>query len=99
MQCNSLKYIGYTKQTLEGRFRQHQSAKPTRRIKHLPSMKHLQDVHNIKMKPKDILKSVEILYQGRNRQELLIMEAVFIAERKPLLNNQEEGRDRILKIF
>ena len=62
-------------------------------------MKHLLDVHNVKMKPTDILKSVQILYKGRNRQELLIMEALFITERKPLLNNQEEGRDRILKIF
>ena len=53
----------------------------------------------MKMKPKEILKSFETLYQGRNRQELLIMEGLFIAERKPLLNNQEEGRDRILKIF
>ena len=87
-ECNSLKYIGYTEQTLEDRFRKHQSV-----------MKHLLDVHNMKMKPKQILKLVEILYQGRNRQELLIMEALFIAERKPLLNNQEEGRDRILKIF
>ena len=51
------------------------------------------------MKPKDILKSVEILYQGENKQELLIIEALFIPERKPFLNNQEEGRDRILKIF
>ena len=33
-------------------------------------MKHLLDVHNMKMKPKDISKSVEILYQGTNRQEL-----------------------------
>ena len=82
--CNFLKYIGYTEQTLEDRFRQHQSV-----------MKHLLDVHNMKMKRKDILKSVEILYQGRNMQELLIMEALFIVERKLLLNNQEEGRDRM----
>ena len=45
----------------------------------------------MKMKPKEILKSVEILYQGRNRQELLIVEVLFIAERMPLLNNQVEG--------
>ena len=56
-------------------------------------MNHILDVHNIKMKPKDILKSVEILYQGRNRQELRIMEALFIAERKLFLNNQEEGTE------
>ena len=61
-------------------------------------MKHLLDAHNMKIKPKDNLKAVEILYQVRNRQEL-IMEALFIAERKPLLNNQEEGSDRIFKIF
>ena len=53
----------------------------------------------MKMKPEDILKSVNILYQCRNRQELLIIEALFNTQWKPLLNNQEEGRDRILKIF
>ena len=38
-ECNSLKYIGYTEQTLEDRFRQHQSV-----------MK-LHDIHNTKIKP------------------------------------------------
>ena len=50
-ECHYLKYIGYTEQTLEDRFRQHQSF-----------MKLQQDVHNMEMKPKDILKSVLKFY-------------------------------------
>lgn len=88
-ECNSQQYIGYTEQTLEDRFRQHQSV-----------IKHLREAHNVtKRKPSEILKSVEVLYRGSGRQELLVMEALMIAEKKPLLNNQEEGRDRILQIF
>ena len=64
---NSLKYIGYTEQTLQVRFHKHQSV-----------IKHLHDVHNRKMKPKDILKSFEILYQSRIRQNYLIMEEAFV---------------------
>ena len=39
------------------------------------------------------------IYQGSSKQELLVMEALFIADRKPPLNSQEEGRDRVLNIF
>ena len=88
-ECNSLTYIGYTEQTLEERFRQHQSVK-----------KHIREIHNIaRIKTSELLESVEILHRGRSKQELLVMEALFIADRKPPLNSQEEGRDRVLNIF
>jgi hypothetical protein len=89
-ECNSRHtYIGYTEQTLQERFKQHQSV-----------LKHLREEHNIrKIKPSDILQSVEVLYRGTGKQDLIVMEALYIATMKPTLNGQEEGRDRILKIF
>ena len=89
-ECNSQTYIGYTEHMSEERFRQHQSVK-----------KHMREVHNVvRIKTCELLESVEILHQGRSKQELLVMEALFIADRKPPLNSQlEEGRDRVLNIF
>ena len=60
-ECQSQeKYIGYTEQTLQDRFRQHQSV-----------LKHLKDKHNInREKPNDILQSVTILYRSSTKQEL-----------------------------
>ena len=45
------------------------------------------------------MESVEILYRGRSKQELLVMEALFIADRKPPLNSEEEGRDSVKYIL
>ena len=89
-ESNSQTYIGYTEQTLEERFRQHQSVK-----------KHMREAHNIaRIKTSELLESVEILHGVPcSKQELLVMEALFIAIRKPPLNSQEEGSDRVLHIF
>ena len=77
-------------QTAEERFRQHQSVK-----KRLAG-----EEHNIALiKPNELLQSVEVLNQGRSKQELLVMEALFITDRKPPLNSQEEGADRVSNIF
>ena len=85
--CNSQIYFGYTEQTLEERFT-HQSHK-----------KHLREEHNISRIKLSELRSVEVLYLGRSKQELLVTEALFIADRKSSLNSQEESRDRVLNIF
>ena len=62
--------------------------------------KHLREEHNIaRIKPSELLQSVDVLYQGSSKQELSVMEALFIADRKPPLNSQEEGTDRVLNIF
>ena len=87
-ECNSAKYIGYTEQTLYGRFKQHKSVK-----------EHLSRIHDTRFICKEVLDSVEILRHCNNKQQLLIYEALFIKERKPELNSQEEGRDRVLHIF
>ena len=51
------------------------------------------------IKPSALLQSVDVLYQGSSAQELLVMEALFIADRKPPLNSQEEGRDSVKYIL
>jgi hypothetical protein len=89
-ECNSLnKYVGYTEQTLSERFRQHKS------VQH-----HLKVAHGItRTSSKTLLESVSVLCRANSKQELLILEALCIKETKPTLNSQEEGRDRILRIF
>ena len=63
--------------------------------------KHLAgEEHNIaRIKPNELLQSVEVLNQGRSKQELLVMEVLFITDRKPPLNSQEEGIDSVKYIF
>ena len=52
----------------------------------------MMEAYNLaRIKPSELLQSVEVLYQGWNKQELLVMEAFFIADRKPPLNSQELG--------
>lgn len=89
--CNS-SYIGYTEATLTERMRNH--------TQHGSIIKHLQENHSImKRKTRELLESVEVIGRANTKNELLIMEALKIKEEKPKLNGQEEGRDRILKIF
>ena len=90
-ECHS-SYIGYTEATVKERMRNH--------AQNGSIIKHLREVHDIrKIATTEMMKSVEILARGNTKNELLILEALFIKELKPNLNEQEEGRDRILKIF
>ena len=73
---------------MEGRFRQHKSVK-----------EHLNIVHDKRFVSKEVLHSVEVLQHCDNKQDLLLYEALYIKERQPSLNSQEEGRDRVLSIF
>jgi DNA-binding HxlR family transcriptional regulator len=92
-ECNSSStYIGYTEATLTERLRNH--------TQHGSIIKHLREKHGIrKMATKDLVKSVTVLGKANCRSDLLILEALLIKDFKPTLNEQEEGRDRILHIF
>ena len=92
-ECNSSEtYIGYTETTLTERIRNHGQ--------HGSIIKHQRETHDVnKVKTKELMESVKVLMRGSDRQELLIMEALMIKERRPTINSQEEGRDRILRIF
>jgi len=91
--CNSSKtYIGYTTCTLSDRFRMHAQQGSIK--------KHLQQAHQFQKIPKQmILAPTKILATCQNRRELFYTEAIYIKDLKPVLNAQDEGADRLLKVF
>jgi len=91
--CNaSQTYIGYTTCTISDRFKMHAVNGSIKT--------HLIQVHGINKIPKtDLIKCVDILRQCTSRQELLMTEAILIKDMKPSLNSQQEGCDRLLKVF
>lgn len=93
-ECNSsnISYIGYTEATLTERMRNHGQKGSI--------ISHLRDVHNIeRIKTKELLESTSVIGRADVQSDLLILEALLIQDQNPALNGQEEGRDRILKIF
>jgi len=85
-------YIGYTTCTLADRFRMHAVSGSIK--------KHLVDCHGYTRVTKaELLSGVKILRYGTSKRELIMTEAVLIKQERPTLNSQDEGADRILKIF
>ena len=61
------------------------------RFRHQSVKKHLREEHNIALiKPTALLQSVEVLYQDRSKQELLVMEELFIDDRNLILKRRVE---------
>ena len=90
--CNSLQnYIGYTTCTVGERFKMHAQIGSIK--------KHLNEKHNIQVRKNDMVKNVEILGKSNNVSYLRMLEAVLIKDLKPNLNSQEEGCDKLLKVF
>ena len=91
--CNaSPKYIGYTTCTVDERFRMHAQNGSIKR--------HLVDKHGMIRVPKnDLIPSIKILGSCNTKGRLRMLEAIMIKDMKPSLNSQEEGCDRLLKIF
>jgi len=85
-------YIGYTTCTLSDRFRMHAVNGSIK--------KHLVECHNYSRVTKaELLNSIKVLRSCATKQELIMTEAVLIKQERPTLNSQEEGAERILKIF
>jgi len=62
--------------------------------------KHLVEKHSFqKVLKSEILESVKVLKTCHNRRELFMTEAMMIKDMHPTLNSQEEGSERLLKIF
>ena len=90
--CNSAKYIGYTSCSLHERFKMH--------TQNGSIIKHLREHHKIQKIPrKDLLEDTSVLATVPDRRKLIMTEAVIIKEKKPSLNSQAEGCDRLIKIF
>jgi len=85
-------YIGYTTCTLSERFRMHTFNGSIK--KHLIEHHHFNKIHKA-----ELLETTEILRHCRSKRELIMTEAVLIKQHRPRLNAQDEGADRILKIF
>ena len=47
----------------------------------------------------EILNNTRILVTYNNKQQLTIAEALLIKDKKPVLNLQREGEQRVLQIF
>jgi hypothetical protein len=93
--CNTTipMYIGYTTCSVSERFRMHTQNSSS--IK-----KHLQEHHGInKTTTAELLTDVKILKNSSSKTDLIFYEALLIKSLKPSLNAQNEGCDRILKIF
>ena len=90
--CNSSTYIGYTTCTVGERFRMHTQNGSIRN--------HLINVHGeTRIVKKQLTECVKILYSNNSVGLLRMTEAVLIKDVKPSINSQEEGCDRLLKIF
>lgn len=93
--CNTANncYIGMTTCSLKQRFSMHTQ-------KSSSIYKHLHEAHNIsKTTTAELIQSVRILMSSNDRRDLIFTEAILIKQLNPSLNAQNEGADRILKIF
>jgi len=91
--CNSINtYIGYTTCTLNERFKMH--------AQHGSIKKHLIEHHGFsKVCKGELLEATKVLRYCSDRRELFTTEALMIKDLRPSLNSQEEGSERLLKIF
>jgi len=63
-------------------------------------LKHLADQHGIqKPSRKQLVDNVKVLKSNPDRRNLIYSEAMLIKDLKPQLNAQNEGCERLLKIF
>ena len=62
--------------------------------------KHLVEIHDMTRTPEnDLISSTKILGHNSSKGRLRMLEAIMIKDMKPSLNSQEEGCDKLLKIF
>lgn len=75
---NKQQYIGYTTNTIRKRMTQHSYNGAIR--------KHHEEKHNIKIQYPNIIKNIEVLEKCNKQEDLLILEALHIKSRTPILN-------------
>ena len=89
--CNAATYVGYTTCTLTQRFYIH--------VQTGSIHQHNRTVHHSKPKTQQLLPRTSVLFRSRSTEELRIAETLLIKERKPLINQQDGGFTRTLKVF
>jgi len=87
-EAQQMYYVGHTTTTIKERFKQHSSIK-----------KHYRDHHQCNITGKQMLPNVTILSKVNNKQDIAILEALFIRDLKPIINIQADDFNRTLKIF
>ena len=90
--CNASQYIGYTTCKIDERFRNHAQTGSIK--KH-----HIEKHGATRVSKNDLIESTSILRSCQSKGRLRMTEAVLIKELKPNLNSQDEGCDKLLKIF
>ena len=60
---------------------------------------HLTEVHRVKATSARLLENTKVVFRAQPKQELLLADSLLIGEMKPSLNRQDEGFNRVLKIF
>ena len=90
VQCTSVQacYVGYTTTTLKKRMKQHASIK-----------KHYKDAYSINITGLQMLQNTSVLARFQRKQDLILAEALFIKQERPLINTQTEDFNRTLNIF
>jgi hypothetical protein len=89
--CNSATYIGYTTCTINKRFYMH--------VQSGAINLHNKEVHDHKPVTKLLLENTKIIFRSNDKLDLEIAEALYIKMQKPVLNQQDEGKNRKLFIF
>ena len=89
--CNAVTYIGYTTTSLPKRYYQH--------VQTGAIHNHNKTTHRARPYTRELLESTTVFYKNSSKLNLQIAEALLIKQHKPLLNQQDEGTVRVLKIF
>ena len=84
-------YIGYTTNTVKVRMQQHYTSGAIR--------KHYEEEHKIRPTKENILENTKIIRKGKNKEDLMLMEALYIKNYRPIINRKDEGLVKTLKIF
>ena len=61
--------------------------------------KHNEEKHDRRLRTAEILQNVQVLFSSKDRQDLILAEALLIKKHQPTINSQREGEVRVLSIF
>ena len=91
LQSSISSYIGETVTTLSRRLTMHLQSGTIK--------EHTRDEHGINLKREDLVNNTKILKKENDNNRLHILEAILIRKKKPVINIQNTGNIRILKLF
>jgi hypothetical protein len=87
----NVKYVGMTTTTLSRRLTMHLASGAPK--------KHMQEVHNATLTRQTLVENTKIIRQLSDPSRLAICEALLVRESNPIINLQDTGCTRTLKLF